>query len=236
MNAAKKIRGKRFDTPMIIGALCESEDEISPAIKHLLAKHPGRIAYLPFEVEGRHLKNTVACMQLMDIMGLTIAGSHQKKIVRHIPNMDRIAKAAGAIDTVARKGRSFMGHNAMGIALLDWLRNFAPIPKQKRHAVLIGGHPLMPSIKGTLKSGGWMTRGISNPRRSKPALIVAGAISRGERKKIGSMLEGSGKRCLLVDLGETKPALTAKRGEILDRKIFLNLFYLTTVRLLTSGL
>ena len=64
---------------------------------------------LPFECETRYLKNTIACLKLMDISALIIHGSHRKKIVRHIRSLDTHAKKRKTIDLVVKRGTRFVG-------------------------------------------------------------------------------------------------------------------------------
>ncbi|MFH0799888.1 MAG: hypothetical protein V2A66_06875 [Pseudomonadota bacterium] len=98
-----------FTPPSIIGVLCTDEREIPQALLRVPAKCKGRIAILPFVVEKKHLRNTVACMKLMDIAGLFVLGSHSKDIIRHLPSVDAAARRSKRVDAVVRRGRRFIG-------------------------------------------------------------------------------------------------------------------------------
>lgn len=102
-----------FEPPTIIGALCERERQIPAGLKRRFARKKPRFAFLPFEVERRTLKNTVACMQLMDIRGLAVFGGLQREIVRHLPRLAPSARRAGQVDLVLRKGRQFEGRHLL---------------------------------------------------------------------------------------------------------------------------
>jgi hypothetical protein len=102
-----------FTPPTIIGALCEREDEIPVPLLRRFARLKPRIAFLPFRVEHRYLKNVVACMKLMDIQGLAVFGRHQREIVCHLSSLSPAARQAGMVDVVLRKGRRLQGHHVL---------------------------------------------------------------------------------------------------------------------------
>lgn len=103
----------KFEPPVIIGALCEDEKDIPQGIFKSFAKLEPRVAFLPFQVERRHLRNTIACMRLMDIAGLVVCGRHRKDILRHLDHIEEAARRAGTVDAVVRRGRRFVGVNVM---------------------------------------------------------------------------------------------------------------------------
>jgi len=229
----KKIKKMQFDQPVIIGALSGSDDEPPKGIAIRLARHPESIAYLPFQVESRHLKNTVVCMQLMDIAGLTIADDHQKRIARCIPKLEKTAIASGTVDTVTRRGNNFVGHNVMEDTILDWLKKHSLPGKEKRAALIVGDDPRLPSIKGALISEGWSIRRLTGRTPREPALIVTGALSRDDRRRIDAILDRCGRSCLSVDLGNRRSA-PARKGKKLEIGELTRLYYNATVKLLTS--
>lgn len=67
---------------------------------------------LPLRVAPRHLKNVVACMKLMDIVGLAVHPSLQKRIMKWLPTVEKRARQAGFVDVVVRKNNRFVGMNA----------------------------------------------------------------------------------------------------------------------------
>ena len=100
-----------FEAPTIIGALCEREREIPAHLVRAFRKLGPSFAFLPFEVERRHLGNTVACMRLMDVAALFVCGRHRREIVRHLTHLDAAARRTGAVDCVVRRGKRFVGMN-----------------------------------------------------------------------------------------------------------------------------
>jgi len=98
-----------FETPTIIGALCEKEGEIPRGVKSGMKKLGKGVAFLPFVVERRHLRNTVACMKLMDIHSLLVCGRHRREMARHLSSLDSNARSSGEVDCVVRRGKRFVG-------------------------------------------------------------------------------------------------------------------------------
>lgn len=98
-----------FEPPLIIGALCEGEKDIPREMFRAFGHLKPRVAFLPFVVERRHLRNTVACMRLMDIAGLAVFGRLRTEITRYLPSLDKGAKLSGEVDVVVRRGKKFVG-------------------------------------------------------------------------------------------------------------------------------
>lgn len=98
-----------FEPPLVVGALCERESQIPLALKKVFARFGPGWVLLPFEVEKKHLKNTITCMKLMDIHGLIIFGLHKRNVCRHLPRFNGAAKKSGSVDIVKRQGKGFLG-------------------------------------------------------------------------------------------------------------------------------
>lgn len=111
-----------IEPPQIIGALCNKESEIPIQLIRKFSKFKPKIAFLPFEVEKRHLKNTVTCMQLMDIRGLVVFGELKKEITRHLSSHTPAAGRADEVDVVIRKRKQFVGHHALSEACMRWAK------------------------------------------------------------------------------------------------------------------
>lgn len=225
----KATRKEFFERPAIIGALCAAGQEVPREIARGLSKCEKQIAYLPFQVERRFLKNTIACMRLMDIAGLTIAPSHERHIARHIPRKDEIANISKTADTLVRHGKTFIGYNAKGMAVLRWLNECADRQRGRRTALIVGSDPYMPSIIGALLADGWKIR--KRPSKEQPpALVVVGSAERRKLKDIEPLIKESS---FAIDLRDTDPIRKAK-GAKLSRKALMKLFCHISVDLLTA--
>ena len=120
-------RKKSIDyQPIIFGTLCERKYRADQNLARRIRKAIGESVLLPFSVDRRHLKNVVLTMRLMDIVGIVVTGSHRKNILKHISRLDRSAKDARMVDTIARRDRTFVGYCTEEMALSEWRR----VPKK----------------------------------------------------------------------------------------------------------
>lgn len=111
-----------FATPVIFGALSDGAPTVDRAVARALSSRVEGAVLLPFQVDRRHLRNIVACMRLMDIQGLIVQGAHRTAILKHLTKLDPLARRLGHVDTVARRGRGFVGFSSLGLACLERLR------------------------------------------------------------------------------------------------------------------
>ncbi len=240
------------ESPRIIfGTLCEGECRVPPAIRrHLVGRVAGAIL-LPFGVERRSLKNTVACLQLMDIAGLVVEGELQRAIARHLPQLDTAAQRSQTVDVIARRGKRFTGCSATGTAAAQWCGR----GRDGRTALLCGEADELPPIAGTLLAQGWRVlhhAGRRGRRRALPRgvgritrldalphpldLVVVGTLPRAtERRALGRLCnETPPKR--IIDLQSGPHRVRGKGAHRLNRKGFSNLVAQVAVDLLTAGL
>jgi hypothetical protein len=112
---------KSFEPPTIFGVLCDENPKVPRGLEQKLADRADGAILLPFQVERRNLRNIITCMRLMDIAGLVIAGGHRRAILPHLARVDPLAAQSGAVDTVVRRGKAFVGECAAARACVDWL-------------------------------------------------------------------------------------------------------------------
>jgi hypothetical protein len=124
-----------FSPPLIVGALGDKNlgNDFAKTINRELKHRDCFATCLPFQVEAKYLKNMVACMRLMDIIGLVVHPSHQTRIAKYLNGTNNLAKEVGFVDTVVRRGNKFIGINSWAMAL----RKLAGKDK-KRTIVVVG--------------------------------------------------------------------------------------------------
>ena len=236
----------------IFGTLCEEQIKVPTILRRLLRARIEGAELLPFQVESLNLKNTVACMQLMDIAGLVVRGGHRNEIWRHLPKLDPMARRSRIVDTVARKGRAMVGHNAMGMASLNWAReSISPQRGKKPVALIAGSAPEIPSAAAALLSAGWNVihyrpaggrsslsiKGIrhitkTSPLPSNPHLLIAGQMTKSQAQKLSRALQGQ--HPSVLDLRERTGEVKFPGRLRLGRKRLQGLFYHTCIDILTS--
>lgn len=239
----------------IFGALCENEIRVSPILRRLLRTRIKGAELLPFQVESQDLKNTIACMQLMDITGLLILEGHRNVIWRHLPRLDSVARLARVVDTVARKGRSMVGHNALGLACLQWTRKkISPKRGSKPVALIAGTAPEIPSVGAALLSAGWnvihyrtvgakqsfplkgirhLTKISSLPLNTH--LLVAGQMAKSGAQKLAAALKGPSSLSAVLDLRDRAGGVKFPGKIRLGKRELMSLFYFTCANILTPA-
>ncbi len=209
-----------FDPPTIIGALLPPGGTIPKEMTQAFARHKRVFALLPFEVEKRFLKNTLACMRLMDIAGLILCDEHRTQIARHLSHLDRRAQRAGWVDAIALKGKTLCGFNLFGQLCLDLMRERGA----SENVLLIGESDWHRPIAGALLDAGWSVRALSAGRNlprgvrrirslpdanDAPAAIIRGCLPRTPMKRLETLLREI-PALTMIDLDD-KSALTIPR-------------------------
>jgi hypothetical protein len=213
------------------------------------------VELLPFEVERQDLRNTVACMQLMDIAGLVILGNHRNEIWPHLPRLHPVARRSRVVDTLARKGRTMVGYNAVGMACLNWARKTTrPGRGKKPIALIAGGAPEIPSAAAALLGAGWNVIHYRTPGRGpqssmkgirhttklsslppNPHLLITGQMAKSCAAKLATALKKQTSVPVLLDLRGSAGRLKFRGSPRLGKKKLQDLFYLTCADILTSG-
>lgn len=218
-----------FDPPTIVGALCEREGDIPRSLASRFARSAPDIALLPFLVERRHLTNIVACMQLMDISGIAVCGGHQLAICASLPKLDDAAARSHRVHAVVRRGRAFVGRDAIAATISRWLRDRRPRCPQKT-ALISGKDPAIPSIAAALHLGGWRIAAQEGDRPLQLIVLGAGARIRRARRTMAASATP-----LVIDLRKGSKKGRGKSARHLERSEFLGLFYQEAVDLLTEA-
>ncbi len=122
MTRTTTVMRKHFETPFLFGTLCSESLNVDPRLARALTKVNPRAVLLPFQVKRSHLRNVIACMQLMDIRGLVVAPAHQQSLTRFIPRLTPLAKRTGCVDTILRETNHFIGHCVLAEALETYLQ------------------------------------------------------------------------------------------------------------------
>lgn len=107
---------KNFKRPVIVGALMTKGERMSPALKKELQGKKS-VEYLPLRIKPKDLMNTIECMKLVDVHGLTVSKKLEKEIFDCVKKRDRSASDTRRIDTIVREKGSFTGYDAGRIAI-----------------------------------------------------------------------------------------------------------------------
>lgn len=94
-------------------------------------------AYLPFEVRPDQVGAAVAGVRALGFDGVNVTVPHKTAVMDHLDSLSETARAAGAVNTIVRRGQTLMGHNTdvpgFAAALAD--ADYAP---RDRAALVVG--------------------------------------------------------------------------------------------------
>jgi shikimate dehydrogenase len=78
--------------------------------------------YHPFHVKKEHLKEAVMGMKALGVQGFNVTIPHKTAIMNFLDNIDPLAEAIGAVNTVVRDGERFVGYNTDGVGFVQALK------------------------------------------------------------------------------------------------------------------
>lgn len=124
-----KIKRFKIYSPKIIGLISErtAPPKTVKKINSLMRKNKMPYVCLPFKVAARFLKNVTACMRLMDIEGLLIAGGHTRRMAKYV-KLTAQAKKNKLINVVSRRGSQFVGAYVKDIASTQAIKQLKHTP------------------------------------------------------------------------------------------------------------
>ena len=129
-------------------------------------------AYIPLAVKPAFLSQTPQSLMSFDFVGCNITIPHKQGIMPHLDEIDPVAKAIGAVNTIAiKEGRSY-GYNTDGYGFLASLLEARFDPKDKACLVLGAGGSAR-AIGYTLAQAGAKEIAIYNRTLDRAQALVA---------------------------------------------------------------
>ena len=92
---------------------------VSPAIHNNLARLTGKdMVYTTFKVEKGDVASAVRGAYSLNILGLNVTVPHKSEVIDSLVDIDPLAKAIGAVNTLVRVDGGFKGYNTdiLGLA------------------------------------------------------------------------------------------------------------------------
>ena len=92
---------------------------VSPAIHNNLAQLTGKdMVYTTFKVEKGDVASAVRGAYSLNILGLNVTVPHKSEVIDSLVDIDPLAKAIGAVNTLVRVDGGFKGYNTdiLGLA------------------------------------------------------------------------------------------------------------------------
>lgn len=88
------------------------EHTLSPLIHNMLAARQGvNLAYVPFHVETGRLSDAVRGAFALNVLGMNVTVPYKSDVIPLLTDIDDLAKAIGAVNTLVRNGTGYKGYN-----------------------------------------------------------------------------------------------------------------------------
>jgi len=96
--------------------------------------------YIPLEVDAKDLKNTVSSLRKSIVCGFNVTIPHKTACMKHLDKIDKLALMIGAVNTVVKKNKKFIGYNTDASGFLKSLKtDLKFLPKNKKCLVIGAG-------------------------------------------------------------------------------------------------
>ena len=131
------------------------EHSLSPAMHNAAFEQAGlNYAYLAFRVTD--VEGAMRAVRALDIRGLSVTVPHKVAVIPFLDEIDPVARAIGAVNTVVNDGGRLKGYNTDWTGFVRSLE--AHVPLKGRRAVILGAGGAARAIAFGLKErGGEMT-------------------------------------------------------------------------------
>ncbi|MBQ4282774.1 MAG: shikimate dehydrogenase [Lachnospira sp.] len=88
------------------------EHSISPLIHNSLAGFTAHdLAYVTFKVESGQVKTAVDGAYALNVLGMNVTVPHKQEVIEALKDIDPLAKAIGAVNTLVRVDGGYKGYN-----------------------------------------------------------------------------------------------------------------------------
>lgn len=128
--------------------------------------------YLPFQVEKPHLKNLIACMKLVDVLGLNVTAPYKEAVLPFLDGVSGLARRCGAVNTIVRRKNRFYGMNTDGPGFLLALKHRGKFNPKGKRVFLLGAGGAARGIAGALAGNGAHTILVANRHFAKAKKMV----------------------------------------------------------------
>ncbi|HEY9576939.1 MAG TPA: shikimate dehydrogenase [Pseudobacillus sp.] len=128
--------------------------------------------YHPFHVKPEGLAAAVQGMKAIGVQGFNVTIPHKSAIIPLLDQVDPLAKAIGAVNTVVREDGGWTGYNTDGAGFVRGLREAYGEPLEEKRVLLIGAGGAARAIYYTLASEKVSQIDIANRTAEKAASLA----------------------------------------------------------------
>ena len=237
----------------LFGILCNDRRKVAPSLRRSLRKHIPNSEVLPLRVTQKFLKNTAACMKLVEFAGLVIDCEYKDSIWKYLPDLTPEAKAGRTVDVIEKSGKKILGHNTIGEAGASWASDNTQMGKTPKTALIVGDAPELKALVGGLLATGWKVAQLSLMGNKRPPLpkgasritntssiptntqlIVTGTLTKKSAQALICIINGLKNIKSAINLQKNANIPHFKRIKTLSRRKLAILVMNTRVDILTS--
>ena len=128
-------------------------------------------AYVPFHVTPENLRDAVKGFKAINLSGLSITVPHKTAIMPLLDEIDPLAEAIGAVNTMVNDGGRFIGYNTDGLGYLKGIKQEVP-SFSDCNMLLIGAGGAARAIYFTMAQAGLKNIDIANRTLSSAEFLV----------------------------------------------------------------
>jgi shikimate dehydrogenase len=128
--------------------------------------------YQPFLVESEKLEEAVKGLKVLGVKGFNVTIPHKQAIIQLLDEVDPLAKAIGAVNTVVRRKDRFIGYNTDGMGFLQSLKESCPFPLDNKKVLIIGAGGAARAIFYSLAASGLENIDICNRTKGRGEDII----------------------------------------------------------------
>lgn len=127
--------------------------------------------YLPLHITAENLRVAIQGLKAVGISGFNVTLPHKVAIMDLLDEIDPLAKAIGAVNTVVHLNGKYIGYNTDGVGFLEGLLSLN-IPLENKKILIIGAGGAARAIYYTLASQGYTNIDITNRTIEKAQLLI----------------------------------------------------------------
>lgn len=128
--------------------------------------------YQPFLVKSEDIEKAVKALKVLDVQGFNVTIPHKRAIMPLLDEVDPLAEAIGAVNTVVRKGDRFIGFNTDGMGFIRSLEESCPFPLDNKAVLIIGAGGAARAIFYSMAASGIKNIDICNRTPEKGEDII----------------------------------------------------------------
>ena len=147
---------------------------MSPAIQNdAFKKEELDAEYLAFHVKPNGLEDAVKGMKALGVCGFNITLPHKETIIPFLDEVDELARAIGAVNTVINKDGRLIGYNTDGIGYIKALQEELTGELTGKKTLIIGAGGAARAIYFTLVKEGVKQIDIANRTKERAVNLIS---------------------------------------------------------------